>query len=1002
MERLSVVVTARNCAGLVLATLQSVAAALAYFRTDDRAPHGVEAEVVVVEDGSVDGTAAVVQNFLENRAGWRLVRRSSSSSPSYARNTGAHNAHGSLLFFLDGGDLFLPNHLAECWAALRDPAVDYVKTGVRFAHPVHADWRPRIEFNLPINLCVRRHCHDFIGGFPDYLLCRRTEDGLRPETDVFFKIEDMFYNKALQTLFRGRTLTVPTVEYCRHPGNDYDRQYEQYRRSVGSYPEVRTDEENHRLQLAEVVFRHRLQELRRAGERREARPPGTGEHRGADGGALAQARKYHQAGDLVRAEQFYREALRSDSTNAQAWYLLGVVRQAAGRPADSAEALRTALVHDPRHASAHNHLGFALAAQRLYDEAAECFRQSLVLQPDSAEARHNLGLVLREQGRLDDAEAEIAEALRMRPDFAEAHYSRGTVLAARDRRDEAAASWREALRLKPDLTKARQALYQALLEQGRSGEVTELWREAVRALPSSHEAHANLGRALQSQGHKEEAVVSFREALRLRPDCAEVHHELSQVLADLDRPDEAATHLRHAIRLQPDLAAAHNNLGALLRRQGRSDEALASCREAVRLAPAMAEAHNNLGLVLLDCDKLDEGTAALQEALRLNPTFAAAHNNLGIAHWRAGRLDEARACYGEALRRQPDFAEAASNLGNILHDLGQFDEAEVLFDRAIALEPDCADAHWNRALSWLLRGDFTRGWPEYEWRWRLRTFPRRTFSQPRWDGGPLHGKTILLHAEQGLGDTLQFVRYAPLVKQRGATVVLQVQPPLVRLLTGMPGVDVLLPEKAPLPPFDVHAPLLSLPLLFGTDLGSIPAEGPYLHPDPALVERWRTQLAALPGFTVGIAWMGSGNYRTNHRRSIPLEAFEPLARVEGVQLISLQKGSGSEQVRAIASHFPVVELPGLDETAGPFMDTAAVLRSLDLVVCCDTALGHLAGALGVPCGLALMAVPDSRWLLDRDDSPWYPRHRLFRQHKRGDWDGVFQRIADALRLVCSV
>jgi FkbM family methyltransferase len=715
---------------------------------------------------------------------------------------------------------------------------------------------------------------------------------------------------------------------------------------------------------------------------------------------LDAARRRHQAGDLAGAEPLYLEALRREPANAQAWYLLGALRTAAGRPAEAAEALRAATAHDPRHAVAHNQLGVALAAQGLYAEASESFRRSLeagagLPGPSAAEARHNLGLALRELGRPEEAGAEIAEALRLRPDFAEAHHSRGVVLAAQGKRDEAAACYREALRIKPDLVRARQALGQALQEQGKAAEMTALCREAVRALPDSAEAHADLGRVLLAQGMKEEAADSFREALRLRPDWVEVHNDLGLMLLELDRPDEAAAHLRDAIRLNPDFAAAHGNLGALLRRQGRGEEALTSCREAVRLAPRLPDMHNNLGLALLDRNQVAEGEAAFREALRLNPTFVAAHNNLGIALWRGGRLEEAQASYEEALRLRPDFAEAISNLGNTLRDLGRPGEAEALFDQAIRIKPDYVDGHWNRSLLWLLRGDFARGWPEYEWRWRLRTFPGKNFPQPRWDGGPLGGKTILLHAEQGLGDVLQFVRYAPLVKRRGGTVVVQVQPPLLRLLTGAPGIDVLLPEKGPLPPFDVHAPLLSLPLLFGTDLKSIPADVPYLRADPALVEQWRARLADHPGFRVGVAWKGSDKHKRDHARSVPLAAFEALARVEGVRLVSLQKGAGSEQLRELAGRFPVAELPGLDEN-GPFVDTAAVLTCLDLVVCCDTALGHLAGALGVPCWLALMAVPDWRWLLGRDDSPWYPRHRLFRQDKTGDWQGVFRRIADAL------
>jgi tetratricopeptide (TPR) repeat protein len=646
------------------------------------------------------------------------------------------------------------------------------------------------------------------------------------------------------------------------------------------------------------------------------------------GSPLDEARRLHRAGDLAGAERLYLDAVRAAPTDAQAWYLLGVLRATAGRPAEAVLALRAAAAHGPNHAAAHNHLGVALAAQGLYGEAAESFRRSLGIAPSSAEARHNLGLAFRGLGRLDEAAAEIAEALRLRPDFAEAHQSRGAVLASLGRAEEAEACFREALRLRPDLTKARRSLCQLLRDRDRLADVVAVCREAVRAAPRSAEAHADLGTAL--------------------------------------------------------------------RRAGRGDEAVGSCREAARLAPGSPEAHNNLGLSLLDCDRLAEAEVAIREAVRLNPGFAAAHNNLGIVAWRGGRWAEARDRYEEALRLRPDFAEAVNNLGNTVRDLGQLGEAGRLFERAIGLNPDYADAHWNRALLWLLRGDFARGWPEYEWRWRLRAFTGRSIPGPRWDGEPLGGRTILLHAEQGLGDTFQFVRYAPLVKARGGTVVLRCQPSLVKVLAGAPGVDALAPENAPLPAFDVQAPLLSLPLIFRTSDDSIPAAVPHLSPDPARVARWGTRLAALPGLKVGIAWQGSGKNRTDAMRSVALAAFEPLARVPGVTLVSLQTGPGVEQVAALGGRFPVAVLDGLDAD-GPFLDTAAVIANLDLVVACDSAVGHLAGALGVGCWLALMFVPDWRWQLERADSPWYPRHRLFRQDRLGDWAGVFDRMAGALR-----
>ncbi|HJT77893.1 MAG TPA: tetratricopeptide repeat protein, partial [Gemmataceae bacterium] len=502
--------------------------------------------------------------------------------------------------------------------------------------------------------------------------------------------------------------------------------------------------------------------------------------------------------------------------------------------------------------------------------------------------------------------------------------------------------------------------------------------------------------SLLEQHKPEEALVQLREAVRLRPDFAEAHNHLGLALMALNRPAEAAASYREAVRLQPDLAQAHHNLGIALRQQGKHAEAEAACRESLRLKPDSPEGHNNLGLALLEQRKFEEAGASLREALRLKPEFAQGHNNLGIVHWRQGELGEAETCFTQSLRLRPGFPEAYNNLGNVLRDQGRFEEALNCFEKALQLNPEYADAHWNRSLLRLALGDFERGWPEYEWRWQLKDFARRGFSQPQWDGAPLEGRTVLLHSEQGLGDTLQFVRYAPLIRQRGGKILLECQGPLVRLLSGLPNIDRVIPKGQSLPPFDVHAPLLGLPTIFATTLATVPAAVPYVRPDPKLVEQWRPEIEALPGFKVGIAWQGSTQYRGDRWRSMPLARFAPVAAVPGVTLVSLQKGFGSEQLRDVP--FPVLDLAArLDEKAGPFMDTAAVMQCLDLVITSDTAIVHLAGALGVPVWVALPFVPDWRWLLGRDDSPWYPTMRLFRQTKPGDWDEVFGRIAAALR-----
>ena len=337
--------------------------------------------------------------------------------------------------------------------------------------------------------------------------------------------------------------------------------------------------------------------------------------------------------------------------------------------------------------------------------------------------------------------------------------------------------------------------------------------------------------------------------------------------------------------------------------------------------------------------------------------------------------------------------ESQNNLGLALQSLGKLDEAAACYRRALELRPDDAGVQWHQALLSLLTGDFQRGWAGYAQGWKAKKRQWRDFSQPLWDGRPLEGKTILLHAEQGLGDTIQFIRYAARVKQAGANVIVECQQPLLRLLAGCRSVDGLIGRGDDLPAFDTHAPLLSLPGIFHTSLETIPAGAAYLFAEPGLVEHWRGELSAMAGSRIGIVWRGNPKHANDRDRRLPLSCFEPLARLPGVRLFSLQKEAGAEELREPRNQFPITELGSrLDD----FADTAAVLKNLDLLITCDTAVAHLAGALGVPVWVAIPLVPDWRWLLDRSDSPWYPTMRLFRQQAPDDWTGVFERIRAAL------
>ncbi len=602
-----------------------------------------------------------------------------------------------------------------------------------------------------------------------------------------------------------------------------------------------------------------------------------------------------------------------------------------------------------------------------WQEAEQLYRRILEADPRHVDAWHLLGVLACQAGKHQDGVASIRRALELKPDFAEAHNNLGNALRELGRLDEAINCYRRALQFKPDYADAH------------NNQVVAWHRLAELAWQA---------------GKHEEAVECLQRVLRLRPDFAAAHCNLGLLLRSQGKVDEAIACYRRALQLTPDNAEAHNNLGNALRDQGRRDEAVVCYRQALRLKPDYAEAHNNLGTALRDQGQPDEAVACYRRALQLNPDYFDAHSNLGTAFQQQGDFDEAVACYRRALRLKPDFAEAHYNLGTALKGLGKLDEAGACFDRALRSNADHADAHWNRALTWLLLGNFAQGWPEYEWRWRCKgAGPCPRFPQPLWDGSPLAGRTIYLHPEQGLGDTLQFIRYAPLVKQRGGRTIVGCHETLLSLLKSCPGIDELIPQGSALPPFDVHAPLLSLPRLLGTTPETIPGKVPYLAAPPDLAARRRQEMAHVDGLKVGICWQGNPQHTGDRWRSVRLEQLAPLAAVPGVRLFSLQKGAGAEQLDTVRQRWGITDV---GRECASWAETAAAVSALDLVVTVDTAVAHLAGALGQPAWVLLPFAPDWRWLLGREDSPWYPSLRLFRQRRRGDWDEVIARLAAAL------
>jgi len=534
-------------------------------------------------------------------------------------------------------------------------------------------------------------------------------------------------------------------------------------------------------------------------------------------------------------------------------------------------------------------------------------------------------------------------------------------------------------------------------QAGRAEEAAELLSRAVRANPNVADAYYNRGVALDELGRRAEAVESYERAIALKADYVDAYYNRGVALRELQRPEDALASFDRAIALRADYAEAHHNRGVVLGRLQRHADALESYERAIALRPGYAEAHNSRGAALSELGRTAEAVESYTRAVSLRPDYAHAHNNRGLALADLDRPAEALQDFERAIALDPRYAEAFYNRGNALRDLHRHRDAIASYERALSLEPDHAAAHWNLADCLLLSGDFARGWQEYEWRWKLeRGHDRREFEQPLWLGAPaLHGRTILLHSELGLGDTLLFCRYAREVAATGARVLLQVQPSLLPLLADLEGAAQALPQDAPLPAFDYHCPLMSLPLAFKTDAGSIPAHIPYLRSDPERVAAWRERLGPKgPRPRIAIVWSGSMKLK-NDRRSAPLA--ELLRLVAGwAEWISLQTELRDADLPLLASR---PELRHVGGQLNDFADTAAALELADVLVTVDTSVAHVAGAMGKPVWILLPFNPhDWRWMLEREDSPWYPTARLFRQPAPGDWASVIDRVGAELRL----
>ena len=605
---------------------------------------------------------------------------------------------------------------------------------------------------------------------------------------------------------------------------------------------------------------------------------------------------------------------------------------------------------------------FALQQAGRLAEAEETYNQILAAQPDHFDSLHLLGIVFYQRGDHVKALRHIDLALKINPNHIVALNNRGIALRELQRFEEALASYDRAL---------------------------TLW-------PGYAEALLGRGHAFKELKRLEEALASYDRALARREDFTDAHVSRGNVLHALARLEEALASYDRALALRPDYAEAYSSRGATLHELKRFEEALASYDHALALQPDYAEARYNRGNALHALKRFEEALADYEHALALRPDYVEALVNRGNPLHALNRFEEALATYDHALALRPDYVEALVNRGIILHKLKRLEEALASYDRALALRPDYVEAHYNEGMSRMLAGDVQRGWPKLEWGWiaARQRYVKRNFSQPQWRGSnEIAGKTILLHAEQGFGDMVQFCRYVPRVAERGARVIFEVYEPLCALMSTLPGVAQIVSKGEPLPDFDMHCPMMSLPLALGAESATILSQTPYLRASPQAVMDWNGRLGPRHRPRIGLAWSGLPAHDNDRNRSMRLSAFLPPVAGFNATYVSLQREVRDVDAPMLQGRSDVLHF---GEALKTYADTAALIANLDLVISVDTSVAHLAGALAKPVWILLPFIPDWRWLLDRDDSPWYPTARLFRQDETRGWDNVMARVQAAL------
>jgi Flp pilus assembly protein TadD len=711
--------------------------------------------------------------------------------------------------------------------------------------------------------------------------------------------------------------------------------------------------------------------------------------------ALREALRLQREGSLTRAGEIYRQVLAMEPGNADALHLLGMVELSSGRAASAVPLMERAIVLLPKSAHFHSNLANARRELGQFEEAERGYRRALELGARLPEVHNNYGITLLQMGRDAEAEAQFREAIRLRPAHAAARANLSRALLHLGRAEEALTAAEDALLNDAGLAAGMLAKGAALRVLGRLVEAEASHRSAIEREESA-EAWIGLARVLSDQRRDTEAVDAAGRATALRPTDHGVWTNLGSLLMAAGRCDEASSAFARSAELMPGFVPAWSNLGAALTASGRLIEAEEALRKGLGLAPGDHACWRNLAVLYGRAWRREEAVSAAEKALEAAPDDPESHHALGVAHEHNRRSDLAVACFRRAIELDPAYAKAHEGLAVACEHLAMFPEAIREYDAAATLDPDTHSSRMKLGMVRMLTGDLAQGWRDYESRipWMGQLGVLQHFDRPRWDPSLPGRPRLVVYGEQGLGDLMQFIRAMPMLKQRASTVIVSCKPEVAALAATAPGVDLVVPEGHPLPDYDAWVPLLSVPWELGHIPHELPARVPYLRPPPGETERWRQRLASLPaGLRVGIVWSGSPLHHNDHNRSIPLRTLGPVAEVRGVNWVNLQKGPGARQI--VGSPFAGVMTDWMDE-CGDYADTAALVANLDLVIAVDTSVCHLAGALGRQVWTLLPFVPDWRWMLERETTPWYPTMRLWRQPTFGDWTSVVDRLRAAL------